>query len=210
MNEQHTLPLTFPDARWPSDNEWGIPTLDITKPATAVDKPFYCWGTSRRHGKAIAPGTVHFYTDDSRFTALINNPGPVVKTQCVNVVEPNFSVYGQSEIWQAAMATGQKRTLARQWQWAGIDIFVDLNVARVYSSVNLLGVPRGWQAYATRAYIERLEDLDFEYSLAKEHANDLPLLFVVYGGGKVGEAWAKRHGSEAVHFYDTMTEKRNE
>ena len=60
--------------------------------------------------------------------------------------------------------------------------WVDLNVAPKGGQINLLGVPLGWKAYATR--IERsssLQSIMDQASLAESQAGTDAIKFVVYG-----------------------------
>jgi hypothetical protein len=171
---------SLPNALWPSDNDYGIPLLDLEQQATVVDAPFVKWGREQR--KSRMRGTWHFYTDDYRFTALWGKPHHLIASACVAAVECNFSVPPGTPRALALYATYRKRYLARLWQEHGVRILVDLNVAPEHARDNLLGVPRGWRAYATRGSTQRLAELEHDADLAEEHAGRKPLL-VVYGGG---------------------------
>jgi hypothetical protein len=193
-----SLPMRYlsradvPDARWPSDNDYDVPLLLLHWQATACDLPFGVWSAKGR--KQPFAGTVHFYTDDARFTALWDDPTPVLNARCVNAVEPNFSVYGQTPRIVGLYRIYQKRWLARYWQSEGVHIFVDLNVAEEFYQDNLVGVPTGWGAYATRGYSDRLDYTLQEYELACERRGSRDVLFVVYGGGKAVKEYSKAHG----------------
>ena len=76
---EELLDITVPDAVWPTDNDWGVPLLDINLQAKAVDLPFKGWGSIKR--KARMQGTWHFYTEDYRFEALWRDPSPVAYTR---------------------------------------------------------------------------------------------------------------------------------
>ena len=58
----------------------------------------------------------------------------------------------------------------------------------------MLGVPRGWRAFATRGYADQLYALEAEYEIAREWAGDAGPLFLVYGGGRPTREWAEAHG----------------
>ena len=186
------MPDGVPDSLWPTDNEWGIPLLDIERQADAFDLPIETWGAK---GRKLSAGTYHFYTEDYRFEAIWNQPGQLVAAGCVNAVEPNFSVYDQVPRAVALWATFRKRWLARYWQSQGVRIFVDLNVARPYDDLNLLGVPKGWKAYATRGYESRLHMTDEELSIARAHAGTDSVLFLVYGGSAKVRDWCNANGA---------------
>ena len=130
-------------------------------------------------------GTWSFYTEDYRYEALWKDPSLLLDTGCVNAVEPNFSIYSQCPPAVAQWQVYRKRWMARYWQSKGIRIFVDLNVNKSFAEDNLIGVPAGWSAFATRGYSERINDLRFELGLAQGVAGKKEgILFVVYGGGK--------------------------
>ncbi len=180
-----TSPITrydVPDAFWPSDNEDGVPMLDLAMQADAVDAPIAKWGYYARTKQV---GTLHFYTEDYKFEALWKDPSGLLLSGCVNAVEPNFSTNIQMPRALAVYQVFRKRWIARWWQSKGVRIFVDLNIERPFLQFNMLGVPKGWTSYFTRS-IESfgLDDLDIQYEIAKEWANGKTPLFVVYGGGQ--------------------------
>lgn len=180
---------TVPDAIWPTDNALEVPALLPELQADALDSPLVAWGSQSRQKRMF--GTWHFYTDDYRYTALIKSPHELVNTGCVSAVEPNFSLYDQMPTPVALFRIYQKRWLSRYWQSKNIKVFVDLNVSSKFRAYNLLGVPFGWQAYATRGYNSRLDEIQAEYELAQTHAAGLPVLFLVYGGGRDVEQMAQ-------------------
>ena len=184
----------IPDCRFPSNNQYDIPSLDLSREARYCDLPVVAWGTRKRVYKM--PGTWHFYVDDYRFRSIWERPEKITESGCRSVVEPNFSIYQQTpaalSIWQVY----RKRWLARFWQSRGINVFVDLNVNHAYMDLNLLGVPDGWTAFATRGYNDRWKDTLREHQLAGEIAGDRvhDLLFVVYGGGNLIKKLCGDHG----------------
>lgn len=189
-----------PDALWPSDNEWGIPTLRADLQAKAVDLPVSLWGAVAR--TARMKGTWLFYCEDYRFEALWKDPSGVVNSACASIVEPNFSIGPQTPRAVALWQIYRKRWLARYWQSLGIRVFVDMNVdTTTFGDIMMLGVPAGWLAYATRGYSDRLEFTVAEYDLACERAGTDGILFLLYGGGRAcgelarerGWAWISEH-----------------
>lgn len=188
------LPEGVPDTIWPTDNAYGIPLLDPTRQADAFDIPMEIWGAKRR-GKSA--GTVLFYTNDGRFEGLWANPHHLLESGAVNAVEPNFSVYKDFPRAVVLWHTYRKRWLARYWQSQGVRIFVDLNVHPSAYADNLIGVPKGWKAYATRGYSARLDHTEQELQLAQEHAGG-PVLFLVYGGGKAVKDWCQARAGDGV------------
>lgn len=182
-----------PDALWASDNDWGLPLLDINLQATCLDQPWAIWGSIGR--KSRMSGTWLFYTEDYRYETLWADPSPLLNTGCISAVEPNFSCYENMPRAVALWQIYRKRWIARWWQSYGVRIFVDLNVATIHYDLNLLGIPLGWKAFATRGYVERIDDIHSEYAQAKCIAgNDVTPLFVVYGGGKAIKEECQRNG----------------
>ena len=186
-------PWDVPDARWPSDNEWDIPSLDSDMQAVGLDMPAYLWGAVRR--TAGMKGTWLFYCDDYRFEAPWKEPSTVVNTGCAAIVEPNFTIGTQTPRAVAIWQIYRKRWLARWWQSCGIKTIVDMNVdTETFRDLMLLGVPHGWKAYATRGYVSRMPATIAEYDLACEHAGTKDILFVLYGGGKQCAELARERG----------------
>jgi len=196
-----------PDIIFPSDNPFGVPLLDPEMQADYLIAPFAAWGTMSR--KSQMSGTWNFYIEDYRFENLWKNPGQVIFTNCVAAVEPNFSIYTDMPGAVALWMVYRKRWISRWWQSRGIKIFVDLNVAHKHFELNWLGVPRGWKAYATRAYAERLNETEEEYRAAVEHAEGGQILFVVYGGGKKARELAERNAWIWYPDQETVKEARN-
>jgi len=192
-----------PDALFPTDNEWQIPVLDLKRQADAVDLPVITWGSVARTSRMR--GTWHFYTEDPRYAALWEDPSPVVNTGAPSAVEPNFSIYEQTPKAIALYRTYQKRWIGRWWQSKGLRLFVDLNVAEHAADLNMLGVPDGWKAYATRGYTERMDGTEREYRRACEKAGTEEILFLVYGGGKaVADLCGKRGWVHVMEHMDRV------
>lgn len=172
----------IPTAIFPTDNEWGVPLLDLAQQASVLEAPFTRWGREKR--KSRMRGTWHFYTEDRKFAPLWARPYVMLNSGAVATVEPNFSVHEQTPRAVALYRTFQKRYLARLWQEHGLRVMVDLNVSPVHADLNLLGVPRGWRSYATRGATDRMAETEREYRLACDRAGTERIVFVVYGGGR--------------------------
>lgn len=182
-----------PDAVWPTDNDWGVPLLDLNMQALAFDQPAAIWGAGGR--KARMNGTWLFYTEDYRYEALWADPSPVLNTGAIAAVEPNFSVYRNMPAAVGLWQVYRKRWIARWWQSHGLRVWVDLNVASNHYELNALGIPQGWRAFATRGYSERLDELHLEYGQACQFAGEgVTPLFLVVGGGKAVKAECMAHG----------------
>ena len=182
-----------PDALWPSDNDFGIPLLDINMQALSIDQPCATWGVTGR--TARMNGTWLFYTEDYRYEAIWTDPSGVVNTGCVNAAEPNFSCYSNMPPAVAMWQIYRKRWIARWWQSMGVRVIVDLNVAPVHYASNRMGIPAGWRTFATRGHSNRLDECHAEYQQACEIAGDgVTPLFVVYGGGQAVKDECKSKG----------------
>jgi hypothetical protein len=192
--DEGELPLVFrvPDAVWGTDNEYGIPLLDITMQATCLEAPFIGWGTRSRKDKMT--GTYHFYIEDYRFEHIWRDPLDIANSACASIVEPNFSVYDDMPKAVALWQMYRKRWVSRWLQSVGITVFVDLNISHRHQDLCFMGVPEGWRAYATRAYSDRLNETELEYQRALEHSQSESILFIVYGGCKQAEALSQSNG----------------
>jgi hypothetical protein len=172
---------------------WDIPDLDILGCAEALVPPVAKWGSLPAGG--AMPGTWHFYTYDYLFRSLLVDPFKVGWTGCQVAIEPNFSTDETMSPEQICWLTACKRRIARVWQAMGLKIIVDLNVSVQAREFNLIGVPRGWSAYATRKHRGvSLAEIEVEHQLAVEHAGTDQILFVVVGGGQKIKAAARRMG----------------
>jgi len=182
-----------PDALWPTDNDWGVPVLDLAFQADAVDLPVNAYGAEGRKSKMN--GTYHMYTDDYRFEGLWRDPTPILNSGCVNVVEPNFSTNVQMPPALVLFHTYRKRWLARYWQSFGVRIFVDLDVNPAFDHINMLGVPKGWKSYACymRKSDHKPEELLHFLEVAKTHAESDSVLLLVVGGEKPVQELCKQN-----------------
>ena len=190
------------DILFPSDNLYDIPCLRIDKQAGHLELPFVPYGTGRRN-KRVA--TLHFYVDDYRFNALWKNPAKIFDNNPAAAVEPNYSLFDTTPLAFGLQFIYQKRWMARYWQENGIRIYVDLNVSSKFFDYNRMGVPDGWNAFATRGALGGLELLKAKFNQARQISGlDSPNL-IVYGGGKEVHDFCCRHSLLYVHDY--MTEK---
>ena len=172
--------MSTPDAIFPSDNEYGIPTLDLDLDAKYVDAPVRAWGVEARNARMR--GTYHFYRDDYKFSSLWANPKPVVQSKCVAIIEPNFSTSESEPMASALYQIYRKRWLSRYWQTKGIRTVVDLHVADRWQDLNLLGVTKDWTTYATRGSDDTLEQVICEAHVGIRHAQGAKVSMVVIGG----------------------------
>ena len=77
-----------------------------------------------------------------------------------------------------------KRWISRFWQECGAKIYADLNVAKKFYKYNRLGIPDGYNAFATRGYSDRQEYLKMEITIAREISGKDNPNMIVYGGGE--------------------------
>jgi hypothetical protein len=153
--------------------------------------------------KRPMPGVWHFYVDDAKFEPLWRRPQRVLVSKPAAVVEPNFSTTDQTPLALGLWHVYRKRWLGRYWQQCGLRVFVDLNADGQFNRcreglgdvpLNLLGVPRGWKAFASRAHANAPENLVTEWEVAREWSGVESPLFLVVGGGKRVKALAREHG----------------
>ena len=181
-----------PDALFPTDNDWGVPTLDLAVQAVNLELPAIRWGKFTR--KKRVSGTYHFYIEDFKFSNLWEHPEDVVNASAAAIIEPNFSTGNDTPRAVVLWGIYRKRWLARWWQQFGIKVFVDLNIEAVFEDIALLGVPQGWKAYANRGYGTDMSHLDTAFEWAQSRSGVDNPLYVVYGGGKSVTDHCKRRG----------------
>lgn len=186
--------LFVPDCILQTDNDLEIPSLDLNMQPKFCDIPFVCFGEQRRTFQMNGSGTLHFYTDDYRFSTVYEHPEKILQHNPANIVEPNFSLFNETPIAFGMQAVYKKRFIARTMQEKGIRVFVDLNVAPKFYKLNLLGVPLGYSSFCTRGYEDRVNQLEFELEMAKCIANGNKLTFVVYGGGEIVKQFCREKG----------------
>ena len=175
--------LMLGDRIYDSDNEFDIPTLRTDRqPENGLLLPFAGWGADTRAKKGIS--TYHFYVEDYRFTAIWKDPTSVLKSGCTNLVEPNLSLFDTTPIAYGIQLIYMKRWIARFWQECGAKVYADLNVSQKFYKWNRIGIPDGYNAFATRGYADREEYLKIEIQTAREISGlDKPNM-IVYGGGE--------------------------
>ena len=154
--------------------------------------PVIRWGRIAR--TAVHTGTYHFYTDDYKFANVFKTPQRLVESKCRAIVEPNVSTTRGAPLAIVLWGIFRKRYLARWLQQYGVTIFVDLNVEPEFREYNLMGVPKGWKHWATRAYEEWPHLLDADYDTAVQHAGTSDIVFLVIAGGAPTRAKCQERG----------------
>lgn len=183
----------IPDCLFPTDNQMEIPTLRLDRQPKCVELPVYCFGEQKRSTDMKEHGILHFYTDDYRWESIYKHPEKILKYNPGAIVEPNYSLFNETPVAFGLQGIYKKRWIARAMQEKGIGVFVDLNVAVKFMAMNLFGVPKGYGAFCTRGYSDRLPALEYEYMVAERVADGNLLTFMVYGGGEVVKEWCCAH-----------------
>ncbi len=190
------------DVLYPSDNLYDIPCLRLDMQAGNLELPFVPYGTGRKNRQVA---TIHFYVDDYRFTALWKNPAKILDTNASAIVEPNYSLFDTTPLAFGLQFIYQKRWMAKYWQDHGVRIYADLNVSSKFFDYNRMGIPDGWNAFATRGALGGIQLLNGKYEVAREISGlDCPNM-IVYGGGREVHDFCCKHSLLYVHDY--MTEK---
>ena len=171
------------DRIYDSNNDFDIPNLRLDgQPVSGLLLPFSAWGADTRLKKGVQ--TYHFYVEDYRFEAIWKDPTMILNSGCSAVVEPNLSLFDTTPIAYGLQQIYKKRWIARYFQECGVKVYADLNVARKFYKYNCMGIPDGYNAFATRGYADRQEYLKMEIQIAREiSGKDTPNM-IVYGGGE--------------------------
>lgn len=189
--DKSIINLMVSDVIYPTDNAFDIPVLRMDcQPSSGVEVPFAAWGADSRLRKDVK--TYCFYVDDYRFEAIWKDPSKVVMSGCNAIVEPNLSLYDTTPIAYGLQQIYKKRWIARYFQECGIDVYADLNVASKFRDYNRMGIPKGYNAFATRGYSDRIEYLKQEIDIAREiSGKEIPNMIVYGGGAKIKEICAE-------------------
>lgn len=198
------------DRIYDSNNEFDIPNLRLDcQPISGLLLPFAGWGVDTRAKKGIS--TYHFYVEDYRFTNIWNNPVSVLNSGCAELVEPNLSLFDTTPIAYGLQQIYMKRWISRFWQECGAKIYADLNVAQKFYKYNRLGIPNGYNAFATRGYSDRQEYLKMEIQIAREiSGRDNPNMIVYGGGEKIKELCTQNNVLYVEQFMANRVKKGGE
>lgn len=182
----------FKDVLYPSDNIFEIPTLLLEEQAGHLELPLSPWGANSRLRKDVT--TYHFYVDDYRFEALFKDPIKLLTSGCKAVVEPNCSCHDQTPIAWGIQLIYKKRWLCRYLQECGIKVYADLNVSHKFIEYNKMGIPKGYNAFATRGLDGWMESLKSDLQVAQEISGLEHPNLIVYGGGDEIQEFCQKHG----------------
>lgn len=187
------------DYIYPSNNEFGIPTLLTDNQPVHLELPFTPWGAESRYKKGIT--TYHFYVEDYRFEKLFKDPILLLMSGCRAIVEPNCSIHDQTPVAYAIYQIYRKRYLARYLQECGMQVWVDLNVSPHFEQYNRLGVPDGYNAFFTRGVTGWLQTTERHWQMAKQISGLERPNMCVYGGGRDVEDWCREHDIVYINEY---------
>lgn len=191
-----------PDILFPSDNKFDIPVLRLDRQAGQIELPFIPYGTPY---KMKAAKTVHYYIEDYQFNTLWENHSKILKYEITQAVEPNYSLFDTTPIARGLERIYRKRWIARYWQEQGVRVYADLNVSAKFYKYNTLGIPDGFNAFATRGYRGKLEALKAEHAIAQRISGRNVPNMVVYGGGNEIHEYCMQQS--LLYVTDFMTEK---
>lgn len=197
----------FPDCLFPSSNREGVPDLDLSLQGDVLDYPAQ-WGKFARSTEMVGK-CITFWEDDYRFNAfgtavehghhwrkLWERPAKVWESKAPSFIEVNFSTSNSQPYYRALWQIAKKRHLSCLFQQMGkMRCWVDMNVAERWEDLNLLGVPHGWQAYAT--HYQKYYDLDLlahQVELARERAGTDMIRFAVFAHNEDVERYCQRAG----------------
>lgn len=189
------------DCLYESNNEFEIPNLILDKQAGKLELPFAPYGADSRLKKCIA--TYHFYVEDYRFENIWKKPEKILQSGVKNIVEPNTSLFDTTPIAFGLHQIYKKRWIARYWQECGILVYADLNVSFKFYEYNKMGIPKGYNAFFTRGYNDRLEYLKMELEIANEISGLQTPNLIVYGGGKIINNFCKENNLVYVEQFMT-------
>lgn len=200
--------LMLDDRIYDSDNDYDIPSLRIDRqPGSGLLLPFAGWGADTRAKKGIS--TYHFYVEDYRFTALWKDPAAVLRSGCSCLVEPNLSLFDTTPVAYGLQLVYMKRWMARFWQECGALVYADLNVSRKFYGWNRLGIPEGYNAFATRGYADREEYLKQEIDIARQISGlDRPNVIVYGGGERIREICLRNNAVYVEQFMANRVKKK--
>ena len=170
------------DCLFDSNNDFEIPNLLLSEQAGKLELPLSTWGANTRLSKDVT--TYHFYVDDYRFNAIWKDPTNLLTSGCKAIVEPNCSLHDQTPISFGLHLIYKKRWIARYCQECGIKVYADLNVAQKFVEYNMMGIPKGYNAFFTRGLDGWMESLKSDLEVAREISGLQTPNLIVYGGGK--------------------------
>lgn len=182
----------FKDCLYESNNIYDIPNLRLDRQAGKLELPFTPWGANSRLKKDVS--TYHFYVDDYRFEALFKDPINLLTSGVKAIVEPNCSLHDQTPIAWGLQLIYKKRWLSRYLQECGVKVYADLNVSHKFIEYNKMGIPKGYNAFFTRATDGWEESMKLDLQVTREISGVETPNLIVYGGGKEAQKFCMDNG----------------
>ncbi len=160
-----------------------FPELSLDLMPQELKEPVQLWSHREPWPSGRTYGCLVFYCDDRKFNSITNRVSVLMRENFHQMAELNISTNDDDTDEKVTYKTFEKRRISFLAQQVGIPIWVDLNVLPQFQKINLLGVPRGWTSYITRANRKNYGELFKEYQIACNHCGDADKVkFVVYGG----------------------------
>jgi len=154
--------------QYPFDNEYEIFTLRKDMQPTAPPGQLKVWGNKKSNYNP--GGTMAFYTTDTKFMSKLFQPMIVAETGCAAIIEMNYTL---DQSWPLAFGftpIARKRQFSLIMQNHDIGIIADLYVPEKFADLNMLGIPDGYSAFATRGHSKDILALDIRYNRALQCA----------------------------------------
>lgn len=180
------------DFLYDSDNKYEIPNLLLDQQPVHIELPLTAWGADARNKHGIT--TYHFYVEDYRFEKLFKDPINLLMSGCKQIVEPNCSIHDQTPVAMAMFQIYKKRYLARYFQECGVKVWADLNVSPKFAEYNMLGIPKGYNAFFTRGTEGFLHRVQLNLQIAQEISGKKRPNMCVYSGGSEIEEFCRENG----------------
>lgn len=180
-------------------NSWDLPLLIAQQDELLPPEQWHKWG---RKGRASQADAWHFYAADYKFESLLRDPTLLLRTGAQQAVECNVSTFGDDPLPVALAGLFRKRCVTQVWQRAGVNVAIDLNVCGHARELVTVGVPHTHTLWATKWMLRditgvecRWQTLEDDYDLARRHVDpELPVQFLVYGGGQKVRAGCAERG----------------
>jgi len=169
----------YPASYLPYESKNGLPLLPIHCEGR-VTAPLLPWGSVART-TAFSFGTYHFYTDDHKFEGLWSVPEKILISDCINFVEPDFTIIDDYRCPALYYQLYRRRWLSCKFAELGKKIIINISVrSQELVDYLLTGVPSGWSSFATRGSSLDIETLTMQYQAIKQVCATPKLL--IYGG----------------------------
>lgn len=101
--------------------KWGIPLVKKQKLATENTMLVACSDTRANDNEINKKRGVHFFVDDYRFSGIYDNPERTLErySQYAFLLTPDFSTYGDMDLWRQLESVAKNRWMGAYWQSKG-------------------------------------------------------------------------------------------